>query len=137
MFFPMHSVDETTEDSLNDIEVNTPAGGSRTPLNGKVKKSHPSPSPIKPPIKQKVMDTKDALRMRCSTLWSEADQSAAAGNVNSTSDKSLDEATHGQRERSESKVAKRNNAKAKEGGKVLISKLEKNPTIQVLIYMDN
>lgn len=138
MFFPMHSVDETTEDSLNDIEVSTPAGANKTPL--KKSKSLSSPSPLK----QKLKDSQAAIRMRCSNLWNEADKTAEFNNnsgmspmptlsYSSDSQGGLDEATHGRRysSSSASTQAKKNNAKAQKGGKVLLAKLAKNPTIQV------
>lgn len=150
LFFPMHSVDETTEDSLKDIEVSTPM---------KVIKSRSSlASPSPSPLKQKIKDSQTAVRMRCSNLWSEADRAAdLPSSISSSSSssismpdlfsspalQSLDEATHGRGDISSasasesrsasSQATKKNNAKAQKGGKVLLTKLMKNPTIQVLL----
>ena len=136
MFFPMHSVDETTEDSLEDIEVSTPI-----PVN---KSSRPSPSPLK----QKMKDSQAAIRMRCSNLWVEADKAGGSPSISNSDSssssgssstptlfhssvpQSLDEVTHGRRDASS---CKKNNLKAQKGGKVLLMKLKKNPTIQVII----
>jgi hypothetical protein len=146
MFFPMHSVDETTEDSLNDIEIKTPAQEPTvaTPSKlSKLKSSLPSPSPLK----QKLKESQAAIRMRCSNLWPEADNgvgmdsNASLMDMFNEVDKGLDDATHG-RDDGASKAtvtsqAKKNNTKAQAGGKVLLSKLAKNTTIQVCSIIFN
>jgi len=74
--------------------------------------------------------------LRCSTLWNEADKAAGSSSssmkdIFSSTEKGggMDDATHGKRD----SQAKKNNAKAQKGGKVLLAKLMKNPTIQVTI----
>jgi hypothetical protein len=150
LFFPMHSVtDDATEDSLNEIEVTAPAPGEggMTPLKGMKNKNtcntsspfprqpmatHPPPSPLK----QKIIESQAAIRMRCSNLWNESNI-AIADKSSSSSSKCLDVATHGQEKENSSEMsqAKRNNAKAQKGGKVLLSKLAKNASIQVFTYL--
>lgn len=130
MFFPMHSVDESTEDSLKDIEVTAPEGAGMTPSTAtKLKVSFPSPSPLK----QKLKESQSAIRMRCSNLWPEpADAPPSEGDKRVTLRDLLASAAKDTDDGKELSQAKKNNAKAQAGGKVLLAKLTKNPTIQVL-----
>ena len=122
----MHSYSEdTSEDSLNEIEVAASSASSMTPIKAAYNaQTRPSPSPS--PLKQKVKSSQEAIRMRCSTLWNE--KSSTPSNVKHV-EKSLDSTTHGRG--GDKNQAKKNNAKAQKGGKVLLVKLAKNPTIQV------
>ena len=126
MFFPMHNIDETTEDSLNDIEVKTPAA-SKTPQKENYKNSTlPAPSPLK----KKFKETEEAIRMRCSNLWHEADKSGESSSSNNM--KGLDDATHGGgRIAVRPQQTRKNSTKGQKGGKVLLAKLAKSPSIQV------
>ena len=101
-FIGYETVETSENDSLHDIEVTNNHNNSNNNLNNnKLNKSKDST--------QKIKQSQEALRMRCQSLWGK-------------------DSINNELSSSTSSTSQRNTQK---GGKVLLDKLIKNPTIQV------